>query len=184
MDIENFSRDQIRIIAQAIENNFNPAHFDNNQLDPWQMREISNGLLENVDVSIYAKPEYSPEQMEFLRDTLAHEIVSPEKIKEYLTPEFSVNQYWEIYEGLFAGIEPKDYANPKLTPDEMYIIRCSIKENLDTKLLSNLKDLEGNLILPTQIDLLAKLHDLRVEKLENEKNDSKGPLNYNSGRAM
>lgn len=41
-----------------------------------QLREIHLGLIHGVDISIYAKPEFSPEQMFYVRIGLSYGVYS------------------------------------------------------------------------------------------------------------
>lgn len=61
-----------------------------------QMEEIRRGLQENLDVSIYAKPEFNFVQMQEIRFGLEDNL----DISIYAKPEFHWEQMWEIRRGL------------------------------------------------------------------------------------
>ena len=61
------------------------------------MKEIRKGLEANIDVSIYAKPEYCWEQMKQIRLGLVHNL----DVSVYAKPKMSSNKMFEIREKLF-----------------------------------------------------------------------------------
>ena len=61
-----------------------------------QMEEIRRGLQENLDVSIYAKPEFNFAQMQEIRFGLEDNL----DISIYAKPEFGWEQMWKIRVGL------------------------------------------------------------------------------------
>ena len=69
------------------------------------MGKILKGLRERLDVSAYANPKFSPEQM------------------------------FEIYLGSIAGVNVNAYADPKFSPEQMKEIRKGLmiqpKQELD-----------------------------------------------------
>ena len=72
-----------------------------NQFDEYQQLEITEGLEDNLDVSIYAKPEYSSLQM------------------------------LKIKEGLKQNLDVSKYANSEYHWTQMEQIRLGLKDNLD-----------------------------------------------------
>ena len=62
-----FDKKQRRIIEEGLEKNLDVSIYAKTDFTWMQMKEISWGLEDNVDVSIYAKTEYSWEQMEQMR---------------------------------------------------------------------------------------------------------------------
>ena len=88
-------------IRKAIESNDNKymKYLLNDNFDNSQVVEIIIGLECNINVDIYAKPEFNADQMK------------------------------EIREGLEAGIDVSIYVNPALDADQMAEIRYGLEEN-------------------------------------------------------
>ena len=78
-----------------------------NQFDEEQKTEIIKGLEKNLDVSIYAKPEYTWQQME------------------------------EIRKGLKENLDISWYTNPDISARAMELIRWGLEDNLDVSLYAN-----------------------------------------------
>ena len=62
-----FDKKQRRIIEEGLEKQLDVSIYAKPEFTWMQMKEISWGLEDNLDVSIYAKTEYSWEQMEQMR---------------------------------------------------------------------------------------------------------------------
>ena len=78
-----------------------------NQFDEDQQVQIRIGIKSNLDVSIYANPEYSWRQME------------------------------EIRKGLKEDLDVSWYANPSISVREMELIRWGLEDDLDVSLYAN-----------------------------------------------
>jgi len=90
-----------------------------NQFDKEQQREIKIGLNEGLDVSWYAKKEFSDGDMYLIRIGLEDDL----DVSWYATERFDTRQKVEIHSGLKQGLDVSKYANPKLTDEEMNKIR-------------------------------------------------------------
>lgn len=54
-------------IRRGLVENLDVSIYAKPEYDAYQMKEIHHGLVENLDVAIYAKPEYGWEQMKEIR---------------------------------------------------------------------------------------------------------------------
>ena len=85
----------------------------------YKMYQIRLGLLSNIDVSIYAKLEYNGYQMEQIRFGLENNV----DISIYSNSEFDWKQMREIRLGLLRKIDVSKYINKKKSWQEMKTIR-------------------------------------------------------------
>lgn len=67
MDLSIFNWKQMREIRLGLEHNLDVTLYAKPEYNWYQMREIRLGLMKNLDVTIYAKTEYSCNQMEEIR---------------------------------------------------------------------------------------------------------------------
>ena len=98
-----------------------------NQLDEYQQEQISTGLQDNLDISIYAKTEFDWKQMEQIREGLEKNLDVSIYAKEY----FNCAQMFEIREGLEANLNVNLYAKTEYNEHQMSQIRKGLKNNLD-----------------------------------------------------
>ena len=75
-----------------------------NQFDEYQQLEITEGLEDNLDVSIYANSK------------------------------FNSNQMWQIREGLEDSLDVSVYAIPEYHWTQMEQVRLGLKDNLDVSI--------------------------------------------------
>ena len=68
-----FDEFQQKQIRTGLEDNLNVSIYANPEFNIYQMNQIRLGLLDNLDVSIYAKSELSVEEMEEIRKRLEKE---------------------------------------------------------------------------------------------------------------
>ena len=87
-----------------------------------QISEITLGLEAGLDVSVYAKPEYTWRQMQELRFGLMMGIST----NLYENPYFSAAQMREIRLGLFNHVDASFYANLMLAAADMHKIRMDL----------------------------------------------------------
>ena len=71
--IDQFDEFQQEQITEGIEDNLDVSIYAKTDFDEYQMKEIRLGLLHNVDVSEYANPEYFWQHMEIIRERLERE---------------------------------------------------------------------------------------------------------------
>ena len=95
-----------------------------NQFDKEQQREIKIGLNEGLDVSWYAKKDFSDGDMYLIRMGLEDDL----DVSWYANERFDTRQRVEIFAGLREGLDISKYANPKLTDEEMNKIREKLKK--------------------------------------------------------
>ena len=80
-------------------NKFKTILINNNYLNPRQKEEVYTGLLKNLDISVYTKPEFTYEQMH------------------------------QIRMGLEKGLDVTPYLNPGIEWKEMERIRLELENN-------------------------------------------------------
>lgn len=150
IDIYNFDEKQVKEIKLGLEQNI-PVHgytsliFDAREMEIArkflsnidtsifsykQLNEICWGVKSQVNVSIYAKPEFNWEQMKQIREGLESSI----DISLYAKPEFNWKQMREIRLGLEQKLDPTIYADPKIYWDEMELARRGLKQGLNVSL--------------------------------------------------
>ena len=114
-----------------------------NQFTPDQQAEIEAGIKNNVDVSIYAKPEFLAIQMHEIRIGLVEQI----PVSYYADIRYDWFQMEEIRKGLEMSLDVSKYADPNISFDRMRQIRkgleagieLSDKKNLDAGVLKQLR---------------------------------------------
>ena len=72
-----------------------------NQFDEYQQLEITEGLEDNLDVLIYAKPEYSSLQMDEIKEGLKQNL----DVSKYAFPEYSWEQMDDIKKELLKELD-------------------------------------------------------------------------------
>ena len=70
--------------------------------------EIRQGLESSVDVSVYADPKFSPEQMVKILEGLEEGL----DVCTYTNPKFNPGQMHQILEGLREGLDVSDLLHP------------------------------------------------------------------------
>lgn len=107
-----------------------PKKMDLSSFNDAQMREIHSGLEENLDVTIYAKPEFTSDQMAEIRQGLDGKL----DVTIYAKLEYTRDQMVEIRLGLERKLDVTIYAKPEYTWDQMAEIRRGLVENLDVSI--------------------------------------------------
>lgn len=97
------------------------------EFDWYQMGEIKFSLLEGLNVSLYAKPEFNFYQMAQIRIGLEDDL----DVSVYAKPEFDQDQMEEIRRGLQNGLDISVYAKPEFNCKQMREIRIGLEDNLD-----------------------------------------------------
>ena len=98
-----------------------------NQFNENQKHRIIKGLNDNLDVSIYANPDFDDRQMDILRLGLKANI----DVSIYAKKEYNWLQMDEIRKGLEANIDVSVYAKPEYNSKYMATIREGLEDNLD-----------------------------------------------------
>ena len=93
-----------------------------NQFDKKQKKLIIEGLQENLNVFLYAKKEYSWDQMAHLKAGLKKNL----DISIYANPDFNNFQMNEIRLGLEQGLDVSVYAKPEFDCGQMKKIRLKL----------------------------------------------------------
>ena len=104
------------------------------EFSPMQMDPIISGLrhLSIEQVSVFASPEFSSAQMFMILDGFNDEL-SLEQVKMIANPKLDDGQMYEIKRGFNNGLsieQVSTYANPKLNYDQMRDIQNKFKEGL------------------------------------------------------
>ena len=104
------------------------------EFSPMQMDPIISGLrhLSIEQVSVFASPEFSSAQMFMILDGFNDEL-SLEQVKVIANPKLDDGQMYEIKRGFNNGLsieQVSTYANPKLNYDQMRDIQNKFKEGL------------------------------------------------------
>ena len=114
-------------IALGIKNNIDVFVYAKPEFGWQQMKEIRLGLENNIDVSIYAKSEFDSGQMIEIRLGLEYNL----NVSVYAKTEFKSQQMREIRWGLEAKINISVYAKSELNWEQMNKIRVGLEKGLD-----------------------------------------------------
>ena len=130
--------------------------------------EIMLGIINNVDVSVYAKPEYSIAQMRHLRLGLEAGL----DVSVYANPEYAWEQMREIRLGLEKGLDVSVYAKPEYNGYQMYEIRIGLEAGLDVSVYTNpeynwekMEEIRQNLLKQREDDSVKENSLNKVNKM-------------------
>ena len=101
-----------------------------NQFDEFQKKQIRTGLEDNLNVSIYANPEFNVYQMNQIRLGLQDRL----NVSIYAKKDFSSEQMEQIRLGLFFNLDVSIYAKSELSVEEMEEIRKRLEKEAREKL--------------------------------------------------
>ena len=110
-----------------------------NQFTPDQQAEIDAGIKDNIDVSIYAKPEFLAIQMHEIRIGLVEQI----PVSDYADSRYDWFQMEEIRKGLEMSLDVSKYADPEISFDRMRQIRKGLEAGID---LSDKKNMAAGVL--------------------------------------
>ena len=68
-----FNKEQQEEILEGLENELDVSIYAKPELNEYQMNEIRRGLKDNLDISVYAKTDFDEEQMHEIRLKLLQE---------------------------------------------------------------------------------------------------------------
>lgn len=108
--------------------------FKNENYTKDQLAEIEEGLRDNLDVDLYADPDFLSVQMREIRIGLLEGLHA----ELYATKEYDWSQMEQIRQGLEADIKVSKYANPKLPFEVMREIRIGLVQGVDISAAVNL----------------------------------------------
>lgn len=104
-----------------------------NQFNKYQLRHIRDGLSDNLDVPIYAKPELRPEHM--------REIVKGLKLgfdmTKYTSGEYTENQLRQIVFGLEKGLDVSEFDDVSMSSKQMSTAQEFMKLGFDMNVYRN-----------------------------------------------
>ena len=99
-----------------------PLIVSNPKFSPEQMRIIWTAKKNGMASEYFANPKFTVEQMRFFAERLTDKNMFNE-CKYIINPKYSVEQLTELYLGVCDGIDYTQYANPKITAEDMYVKR-------------------------------------------------------------
>jgi len=100
---------------------------DKEKFDSDQIAEIEAGLANNIDVSVFAKPEFLAIQMRQIRLGLEAGL----DVSVYAKEEYDWFQMEEIRVGMEEGVDYSLYASPTIPYDKMRQIRKGLLQGVD-----------------------------------------------------
>lgn len=100
-----------------------------------QKQEIEKGILESLDVSVYAKPEFLAIQMMQIRTGLEEKL----PVNAYASVNYDWFQMAEIRKGLENGVDITKYASPDIPFDVMRQIREGLEQGIDLSFAKKMK---------------------------------------------
>lgn len=115
-----------------------------------QKQEIEKGIVEGLDVSVYADPRYLAIQMLQIRTGLEEHL----PVERYASPDYDWFQMDEIRKGLKSGVDIDKYASPDIPFDVMRQIREGLEEGID---LSKAKSFNAGALKELRIATLEKI---------------------------
>lgn len=92
-----------------------------------QIKLIKDGLNLELDVDVYANPDFTPEKM----DTIMMIMVAESSIDCQHLGKFTLNQLKLIVKGIDEGLKVHLYANPDLDELQMYEVYLGVKSNVN-----------------------------------------------------
>jgi hypothetical protein len=105
----------------------------NPEFDHEQLLQIRLGLVEDRDVSIFAKPEFNWMQMKMIRLGLSMN----HDVSVYARPELNSQQMKVVQIALNAGVDFEKYVNPEYNHEQMHQIVHGLANNLDVSMYDN-----------------------------------------------
>ena len=124
--------------------------YEKQGFDDWQLYEIRKGLENGVDVTKYTDLELSDEEMAKIRKELFQDNIEKDQVLEVEEKEnsidknidinnmnidsFNIGQQKQIEWGLEAGIDVKEYADPKLNSYQMQEKRWKLEKQKEAEL--------------------------------------------------
>lgn len=122
---------QMKQITMGLDEGLDVSIYANPKYDAWQMSEIRIGIQRGLDVSVYADPEYNYSKMYEMRLELEAAAGKYDDIKNIYKNNFSLMQLEEIWQGLEKGLDVSIYADSKYDSDQMGTIRFGLEKGLD-----------------------------------------------------
>ena len=134
-----------------------------NQFDEEQKEQITLGLNNNVDVFIYAKPDFKWDQMLLIRRGLEKNLDVSIYAKEY----FNFYQMTVLKDGLENNVDVSIYANPGIDWKEMLYFNEELKKNSNVFICTGTKYKEEKIIsLKKKIkNIFLKKHKIYKDKI-------------------
>jgi hypothetical protein len=128
-------------------------------MNPYQKKEIIDGINKGLDISLYAKPEFDANQMNIIKDGLKKGL----DVSLYARPEFNASQMHVIRDGLDNGVDVSVYAHPHFDYEQMDSIRSGLQAGVDVSVYARPEFDAGQMF---QI-MLAMLHNKDLQAMAN-----------------
>ena len=156
-DVTAYTDRQWTEITAGWKSGVDTAKYSNPAFDAMQMNRIRVGLEQDLPTFYYAKPELSWEQMDILKKLITEghdvtELYVGGRPVDFTDPALSLSdmkgllrqmeydaipkmlytpeQWAEIRRGMEAGLDVKQYADPKLAPEDMAKLRDTLERGL------------------------------------------------------
>lgn len=110
----------------------NPMLIDSPKLSPEKQRVIWAAKKNGIAAEYFTNPKFNKDQMVFFADRLEND----DRFKEcmsFVDPKYSVEQMKQLYLGVCSGVDVNEYLDESLTPEEMYIKRIELENELYDK---------------------------------------------------
>lgn len=120
---EIFDDDQIRELTLGKKNGVDIKVYANRDLSADKMRVIREALQEGLNGKLLADPRYTLDKMELLKDFMKIGV----DISYFASPEYETSQLTELAVGYLAGVDISKYANPDISPNEMAEARIRLE---------------------------------------------------------
>jgi len=105
----------------------NYDYMSSDRFTPDQKQEIEKGILEGLNVDIYARPEFLAIQMFQIRLGMEQKL----QVERYASVDYDWFQMEEIRRGLKSKIDVEKYASPDIPFDIMRQIRLGLEQGID-----------------------------------------------------
>ena len=136
--------DYDNLFYEPIKGSYTKEEFDNYikkkkyEFEPREILLIEQGLMQGLDVKIYANPKYEYDIMQELKKGLEHGL----DLTKY-TKDYDAQQINEIRLGIEHEINFKRYLNPNFSSTQMREIRLALEEGLNVNKLTSLEGCPG-----------------------------------------
>lgn len=97
------------------------------EMDPDQLKELKKGVLDDLDVTIYANKEFLAIQMQEIRIGLKNDI----DVSVYARTDYDWFQMKELRKGLERGIDVSQYSSPEISYDRMRQLRKGLEKGMN-----------------------------------------------------
>lgn len=115
----------MKTLCDMLRLDFDISQLNLQRLNIMQLNAIKQGLIDNVDVSIYYDERFAAAEMRFLEECLANN----EDVSAFADYRYNKEQMIEIRSGLIHGEDISTYADPIYSEQMVRIIREQARLN-------------------------------------------------------